>query len=167
MLSHRPGMTDIILASQANAVRFAAMFVRLTRRKRVKAGWLVALLYLFCMLAPGAALALGSAASCVPTEIAPAAVTHEHAQPMHTANAAHDHGGHHADAGEPAHQQPTHRHDGKTSPGPCCAMLCLSAIAADLPAIAKPAQPISACVSESHRRLHGTAPPLLFRPPNA
>ena len=41
------------------------MFVRLTRPMRAKAGWFVALLYLFCVLAPGVALALGDAASCL------------------------------------------------------------------------------------------------------
>ena len=41
------------------------MFVRLTRPARAKAGWFVALLYLFCVLAPGVALALGDAASCL------------------------------------------------------------------------------------------------------
>ena len=42
------------------------MFVRLTRPVRAKAGWFIALLYLFCVLAPGVALALGDAASCHP-----------------------------------------------------------------------------------------------------
>ncbi len=60
-----------------------------------------------------------------------------------------------------------HKHDGKTSPGPCCAMLCLSAMTADLPSIAKPTQPISTSVSEIYQRLHDTAPPLPYRPPNA
>ena len=41
------------------------MFVRLTRPVRAKAGWFVALLYLFCVIAPGVALALGDAASCL------------------------------------------------------------------------------------------------------
>ena len=45
------------------------MFVRLTRPVRAKAGWFVALLYLFCVLAPGVALALGDAASCLMTEL--------------------------------------------------------------------------------------------------
>ena len=44
------------------------MFVRLTRPARAKAGWFIALLYLFCVIAPGVALALGDAASCLMTE---------------------------------------------------------------------------------------------------
>jgi len=147
------------------------MFVRLTRPVRAKAGWFVALLYLFCVLAPGVALALGDAASCLMTEI-PSAATHVHdgAQPMHAASAAHQHGEehqHHADAGGATHDHAKHQHGGKGSPGPCCAMLCVSAIAADLPAVAKPVQPISLCTSENFQRLPGEAPPLLYRPPIA
>ena len=137
------------------------MFVRLTRPIRAKAGWLVALLYLLCVLAPGAALALGSAAPWLPDEIKPASVAHMHQDSVD--GALHEHGRHHqADTGHAKHT-----HDGKTSPGPCCAMLCLSAIPANLPAIAKPAQPVSVCVSETYRRLADKAPPLLYRPPIA
>src|SRR6266540_1730559 len=117
------------------------MFVRLTRPMRAKAGWFVALLYLFCVLAPCVALALGDAASCLMTELPTTAVTHVHdgAQPMPAASAAHQHGEghqHHADTGSATHEHAKHQHDGKGSPGACCAMLCLSAMAADLPAIA-------------------------------
>ena len=132
------------------------MFVHLTRRMRAKAGWFVALLYLFCVLAPGAALALGDAAPCFPTESTPAA-THGHEHSGHVT--AHEHS-HQADAGHAKHT-----HDGKTSPGPCCAMLCLSAIPANLPDIANPPQPMSVRISESYQRLPGKAPPLLYRPP--
>ena len=141
------------------------MYVRLTRPVRAKAGWFVALLYLFCVLAPGAALALGDAASCLVHQSGMAAAAH-----MHAATASHEHGEihqHRADTGDAPQEHTKHRHDGKTSSGPCCAMLCLSAIAADLPAIAKPVQPISLCVSENFQRLPGKAPPLLYRPPIA
>jgi len=144
------------------------MFVRLTRRMRAKAGWLVALLYLYCVLAPGMALALGDAAPCLPTEITPVAVAHLHHDSVH--GAAHQHDAvladhltdHLADAGHARHT-----HDGKTSPGPCCAMLCLSALPASLPAIAKPSQPKSVRLAEIDRRLPGKAPALLYRPPIA
>jgi hypothetical protein len=141
------------------------MFVRLTRPARAKAGWFAALLYLFCVLAPGVALALGDAASCLVHQSGMAAAAH-----VHAATASHAHGEmhqHHADAGN-ASQEPTkHQHDGKGSPGPCCAMLCVSAIAADLPAIAKPSPPVSLCVFGNFQRLPGEAPPLLYRPPIA
>lgn len=137
------------------------MFVRLTRRKRARAGWFVALLYLLCVIAPGTALALGNPAPCLPAEMAP--VVHEH---VHSAGAAHAHGGIHADHEADA-SHAGHSDDGKTAPGPCCAMLCVSAIPASLPAVAKPAQPITACVFAIYQRLPGKAPPLLYRPPIA
>jgi hypothetical protein len=59
------------------------MFVRLTRRKRVKAGWFAALLYLFCVLAPGVALALGDAASCLLPQSGTAATMQEHEGAQH------------------------------------------------------------------------------------
>jgi hypothetical protein len=150
------------------------MFVRLTKPVRAKAGWFVALLYLFCVLAPGAALALGDAASCLVHQFGmTASHMHEGAQPEHVASHQHhamqadEHAMHHADSGHtmPGHSE--HQHDGKTSPGPCCAMLCVSAIAADPPAVEKPSPPISLCVSENFQRLPGEAPPLLYRPPIA
>jgi hypothetical protein len=149
------------------------MFVRLTRRKRVKAGWLAALLYLFCVLAPGAALALGDAASCLVAQSGTAAAMHEHEGAQHAASHRHHemqadmHATHHADAGHAMPGHTKHQHDGKGSMGPCCAVLCVSAIAADLPAVEKPSQPRSICVSESLQRLPGEAPPLLYRPPIA
>jgi hypothetical protein len=140
------------------------MFVLLTRPKRAKAGWLVAVLYLLCLLAPGTALALGSPAQWLPAGIGQAAVAHEHDHSGH--DGAHQHGamhaGHQADA-----DGVKHKHDGKTSPGPCCALHCLSAIPAELPAIAKPVQSVSLCVSENFQRLPGEAPPLHYRPPIA
>jgi hypothetical protein len=145
------------------------MFVRLTRPARAKAGRFAALLYLFCVLAPGVALALGDAASCLlhqPTT----ATEHVHTGDQADA-AAHQHHGQHAmqdaDAGHALPAPAGHQHDGKGATGPCCAMLCVSAIAAELPAIAKPAVPVSTCVSENFRRLPQEAPPLLFRPPIA
>jgi hypothetical protein len=108
----------------------------------------------------------------VMTELPTSATTHVHdgAQPMLATSTAHQHGKghqHHADAGGATHDHAKHQHDGKTSHGPCCAMLCVSAIAADLPAVAKPSPPISLCVSENFQRLPGEAPPLLYRPPIA
>jgi hypothetical protein len=145
------------------------MFVRLTRHMRRKAGWFAALLYLFCVLAPGAALALGDAASCLTFETP--AIAHGHdAVPSAAARSHHHHdmqASQPADAGPAADDHARHEHHGKGLPGPCCAMLCVSGIAADLPALATPAQPISLCVSEHFQRLPGQAPPLLYRPPIA
>lgn len=146
------------------------MLVRLTKPVRAKAGWLVALLYLLCVLAPGVALALGDAASCLMTELPASGAAHiqDGAQPVHAASVAPQHGEEHqhrADAGGATHDHAEHQHGGKGSAGPCCAMLCISAIATDSPAVATPVQPISFCVPEIFQRLPGEAPPLLYRPP--
>jgi hypothetical protein len=146
------------------------MFVRLTRPVRAKAGWLVTLLYLACVLAPGVALAFGDATTCLMIEPKTTDTAHIHgdAQPAHEAAAAHQHDEdhqHHAHSGDPAHGHAGHQHGDGASPGPCCAMMCISAMAPNPPAVAKPSTPISRCVSENFQRLPGEAPPLLYRPP--
>jgi hypothetical protein len=149
------------------------MFVRLTRPARIKAGWFAALLYLFCVLAPGAALALGDAASCLLPQSGTAATMQAHEGAQHAASHQHHemqadaHAMHHADADHAMPGHAKHQHDGKGSMGPCCAVLCVSAITADLPAVEKPSQPRSVCVSENLQRLPGEAPPRLYRPPIA
>lgn len=140
------------------------MFARLTNPIRIRAGWLLALVYLLCVLAPAAALAVGNDAPCLEAETGMAAMMQAEldavaALHMHHAGS-HEHGAMHA-GGHHAH----HHHEGKTSAGPCCAMLCLSAVPADLPAIANPAPPMFVLVSASFRLLRGGAPPLLYRPP--
>ena len=138
------------------------------------AGWLVALAYLLCVLGPGVALALGNGpAPCLTEEMSPVALAPAQdpsmaMMNMHADGSSHDHGGHHAHhhagmEGEPA----GHHHKGHALPGPCCAMMCVSAIPADLPAISAPSQPVSVCVLETDRGAPGKAPPLLYRPPIA
>jgi len=163
------------------------MFVRLTRSRRVTAGWTAALVYLLCLLAPGAALAFGNGpAPCFIEEVVPVAIiakSHDrsHAKsddsaPMthrHADGSVHDHdamrGHHHAGANDapPAHHHDGKTHDGMASPGPCCAMLCVTALPADLPLIVKPSQPTSLCAAEAEWSAPGKAPPLLYRPPIA
>jgi len=46
-------------------------------------------------------------------------------------------------------------------------MMCVSALPAELPSVAKPLQPISACTVEITASLHSEAAPLLYRPPIA
>jgi hypothetical protein len=46
-------------------------------------------------------------------------------------------------------------------------MMCVIALPADLPSVAKPLQPVSAGAPEIVASLHSSAPPLLYRPPIA
>ena len=146
------------------------MLLHLTRSMRIRVGQLVAFAYLFCVLAPAAALAWGHGpAPCldeaVLTDVAPA---------YQTMPAGHVHGASSQDhAGLHAHHQAAqdapvqHHHDGKGKAGACCGMMCVSALPAEFPSVAKPLQPTSACTVEITASLHSEAPPQLYRPPIA
>lgn len=138
------------------------MFVRMTRSVRIWTGWLIALGYLVCVLAPGTALALGIGPTpCFDLNLPVAAAPMN----MHDDGAMHDHmmhAQHHADGSE---QSTHHHHESKASFGPCCAMMCIAVLASTLPAVVAPSQPVSSCTTEADLSLPGKAPPLLYRPP--
>lgn len=138
---------------------------------RIRVGRLVALAYLFCVLAPAAALAWGNgAAPCLDdSRLADLVPAHHQMQDGHMhGDVSHDHAGMHAHHQAAAQDEPApHQHDGKGHAGPCCAMMCVSALPADLPGVAKPLQPVSACAPEITASLRSAAPPLHYRPPIA
>jgi hypothetical protein len=145
------------------------MLSQLTRSMRIRVGRFIALAYLFCVLAPAASLAWGTgSAPCFDDALLADLVPIHQAMPashMHD-GASHDHAGMHAHHQTAAQDTPApHHHDGKGKAGPCCAMMCVSALPADLPSFAKPLQPVSACSPEIVASLHSTPPPLLYRPP--
>jgi hypothetical protein len=147
------------------------MLLRLTRSMRIRVGRFIALAYLFCVLAPAASLAWGQGpAPCLDNDVLRANIVPAHHQ-IQTSHAHGDHSHHHA--GAHAHHEtaardaPVPHHHDKGTPGPCCAMMCVSALPADLPSVAKPLQPISACSPEIVASLHSAAPPLHYRPPIA
>jgi hypothetical protein len=148
------------------------MLLRLTRSMRIKVGRFIAFAYLFCVIAPAASLAWGSApAPCLDDALlADRVPVHHQMQAGHTHDgASHDHAGphaHHQGAAQDAPPTP-HHHGGKGTAGPCCAMMCVSALPADLPSVAKPLQPVSACSPEIVASLRSAAPPLHYRPPIA
>ncbi len=152
------------------------MFVRLRGSRRQTAGWTVAAVYLLCILAPGVALALGHGPAPCLSETTVMMPMHEASAgmaDMHGNGSPHDHAAmhehHHADANDAplVHHHHDKPHDNTSSPGPCCAMLCVTALPADLPLMGKPSQPISLCAAEIARSAAGKAPPLLYRPPIA
>jgi hypothetical protein len=148
------------------------MLLRLTRAMRIKVGRVIALAYLFCVLAPAASLAWGSGpAPCLGDEVLRADLVPVHHQ-MQTGHmhdgASHDHARSHAHHQTAAQDAPVpHHHGGKGTVGPCCAMMCVSALPADLPSFAKPLQPVSACAPEIAASLRSATPPLHYRPPIA
>ncbi|UFX48216.1 hypothetical protein HAP47_0016760 [Bradyrhizobium sp. 41S5] len=107
-------------------------------------------------------------------EVPPAAAAHVHgmtkvhAEGVAHDHAAHDHGGMHGQhAANATDQHAKHSHDGKNAPGPCCAMMCVSALPADLPSVTAPLHPIATRLAEALQSLHSEAPARLYRPPIA
>ncbi|WP_438744054.1 hypothetical protein [Bradyrhizobium sp. U531] len=148
----------------------AGMLLQLTRSMRIKVGRLIALAYLFCVLAPAASLAWGGPAPCFEEPALAAAMPMHHQMAAGHAHdgAMHDHAAAHAHHQIAAQDAPApHHHDGKGTVGPCCAMMCVSALPADLPNVAKPLLPVSTCAPESVTSLLSTAAPLHYRPPIA
>lgn len=137
----------------------------------MRAGCLIVLAYLFCVLAPSVSLALGAPFPCLTDEVPPVATMHMHeAAVTMVGDTGHDHHGMHshhtADAATPpAHH--SHGHDGKDSPGSCCALMCVLAMPADLPSVAGPRHPIATRVSEAYPSPRSEAPARLYRPPIA
>ncbi|UPK25832.1 hypothetical protein IVB26_31745 [Bradyrhizobium sp. 195] len=147
------------------------MLLRLTRSMRIRVGRIIALAYLFCVIAPAASLAWGSGpAPCLDDAIlADLVPAHHQMQAGHVHGAAsHDHAGPHAHHQKAAQDAPaSDHHGGKGTVGPCCAMMCVSALPADLPVVATPVQPTSTCAIELVASLHSAAPAQRYRPPIA
>ena len=83
-------------------------------------GWLVAIAYLFCMLAPAAALAWGTGpAPCLAEGLVHEALladlvpAHQHMQPGHDHAAPHDHAMHADHHGAAQDQSGTHHHEAR------------------------------------------------------
>jgi hypothetical protein len=161
------------------------MFVRLTRANRLRAGWLLAVVYLLCVLAPTISFALpgeARAALCLTDEDHSLRIMPVHeasrlvVQHVHGGGQAHEHSdasaqsGHVSDhdhlkssaAGEPSspagggHKAPA---------GQCCGMVCVSALPATIIEIVKPSEPATLCVSKTYQNVADKSPPRLYRPP--
>jgi hypothetical protein len=162
------------------------MFVRLSKAKRLKAGWLLALLYMLCVVAPGISFALpgGSrTAACLSEEGNVPGAVHvqksaeasapqtENADQVHEHPAAHAYfgpSGGHKDMAYVADDAPAPANEPhKTSGAQCCGASCLSALPATIVDIVKPSAPASIRGSETYRNAADNAPPQLYRPPIA
>jgi hypothetical protein len=118
---------------------------RVTKRRRWQAAWLLALIYVFAVLAPAAANAFAPA-------FAHAATAHDHLA------LGHDHDDAAPDRG--------HDHDGEhTDQLKCCGLACISALPAHHIDVARPElAPIITMVFVSQEGA-GRSPPRLYRPP--
>lgn len=158
------------------------MLVSLTRNRRTKAGWIVALVYLLCVMAPGLSYALPGehAVPCMSMGGLMAGTLQMHAEPVqpmhaHPGGQTHDHSSAHAMAmsdGEPSSmasdmdgdEAPAHK-GAHVSGGQCCAQMCVSAMPASLCDIAMPPMPGVVRVVTTYRAAADNAPAVRYRPP--
>jgi hypothetical protein len=140
------------------------MSVRLTTKYRIRAAIALALLYAFCVLAPSAALAFvdGPIAFHCLTEQHGFAGTHDHGGPPHVPADGTTHH-HHDGGGTPKHSDA----DGKSHPGNCCGLFCMTALAAD--AALTLASPVNFTFARPalDDHLTGRGPDRINRPPIA
>jgi hypothetical protein len=157
------------------------MFVRLTTARRGRAGWLLAFVYLLCVLAPTISFALPGSQAVAPCLIdanhAPGLV-HVHTdvptRHVHIDSQGHDHSGGHSHAiSDDAHRSISMALNAKSVPekaphssaGQCCGLTCVTALPATLIDIVKPSAPTALCEVGGYRKVTDNAPPRLYRPP--
>lgn len=154
------------------------MLVGLTRTQRKRAGWLVALAYLFCVLAPTIALALPghhTPPHCLTGDNHVPGMVHVHDEGVMLA---HEDGHAHHQAGVQVDLAASH--DAKTAvpkndtdpakapqsmDGKCCGLMCVTALPATSIAVARPLVPKAVRVFDNYRKLADNAPARLYRPP--
>ena len=157
------------------------MFVRLTGANRLRAGRLVALVYMLCVLAPSLSFALpGSHAvsPCLTDAGQVLGIMHVHAD----APAIHLHGDGQMHDRAPArsHASPSDSvaaikalaapgqnpsKGSHSSQGQCCGLTCLFAIPAALLEMATPSEPTATQVAEGCHEVADNAPSRHYRPP--
>ena len=153
------------------------MLVRLTRAKRLRAGWLIALAYLLCVLAPTISYALPGVhapALCLTDQNHVSGMVHVHSEPqhVHSDGHAHDHAvmqgnstGHDHSMSVESDSKSAPGEASHTSSGQCCGLMCVTAIPAKVADIVKPSAPTALCEVEGCRNVADNALPRLYRPP--
>lgn len=151
------------------------MLVRLTRTKRLRAGWLVALAYLLCVLAPTISYALPgnhTPAPCLTDEGHVPGIVHVHSEHVHDNGQLHDHAAAQVHSGGGDHSMLV-ASDSKSAPekaphtsgGECCGLMCVTALPAKVVDIVKPSAPTALCEVEGCQNVAANAPARLYRPP--
>ncbi len=150
------------------------MLVRLTRAKRLRAGWLIALAYLLCVLAPTISYALPGVhapALCLTDQNHVPGLVHVHSEPqhVHSDGHAHDHAAMQGNSTGHDHSMSDSKsapgEASHTSSGQCCGLMCVTAIPAKVADIVKPSAPTALCEVEGYQNVADNAPPRLYRPP--
>jgi hypothetical protein len=150
----------------------------------MKAGWIVALVYLLCVIAPTLSYALpgNHAVPCMSMGglmSGPMQMHDEAVQPMHAHldGQMHDHSLPHAiaisddDQSSMASAMDGDEAPSKTSPhtssGQCCAMMCVTAMPASLVDFGMPPMPTVVRIATSYLAVADNAPAVHYRPPIA
>lgn len=149
------------------------MLVRLTRNQRKKAGWIIALVYLLCIMAPTLSYAMPgkqAVSDCMTIERVAAGSLHMHDMPAptilaHVDGAAHDHA--HAQPAAMSDEDAPSKKGPHTTSGQCCALMCIGAMPAPLMEIASPSVPTIVRMTTSYRATADNAPDVHYRPPIA
>ena len=157
------------------------MVLRLTRARRSKAGWLLSLVYLLCVLAPTISFALPGShavAPCLADAIHVPGMVHAHTEVptrhVHSDSQGRDHFDWQSHAISKGAQRSTSiALNGKVVPakaphssaGQCCGLTCITALPATLINIVKPSGPTALCEVEGCRKVTDNAPSRLYRPP--
>lgn len=150
------------------------MLVRLGRARRLRAGWLVALAYLLCVLAPAISFAVPGShalAPCLTDADRAPGVVHMHndrpAQHVHKGGHVHDRSGdsqtnfgEDRSVSKSAPENAPHSSDGQ-----CCGLMCVTALPATGIEIVKPSAPTALCKIDGYAKVTDNAPPRLYRPP--
>ena len=156
------------------------MFTSLTRLKRLRAGWIVALTYLLCVLAPTLSFALPGSRAVSPC-LTDAAIVRMHSdspvQHVRIDGHGHDHANAHSHASpgdldhslsmaiKSVNDKSVPEKAPHSSDGQCCGLMCVTALPATLNDIAKPSVPVALCEVEGYRKVTDNAPPRHYRPP--
>jgi len=145
----------------------------------VTLGWIVALAYLLCVLAPTVSYALPgehALAPCLTDESHVPGMVHVHAdgptRHVHQDGRVHEHSAVRANS-DGDHRSMSMTLDSRSVPekvphssdGQCCGLMCVTALPASLVDIVTPSAPTAACEAESYRKVTDNAPARLYRPP--
>jgi hypothetical protein len=150
------------------------MFFLLSRTKRLRAGWLIALTYLFCVMAPTISYALPgvhAAALCLTDRNHVPGMVHVHSEPQqgHEGGHPHDHAQGLASDGvsssTTSDSSPVPEKAGHASGAQCCGLMCGTALPATVIDIVKPSAPPALCEVAGHRGAADNAPARHYRPP--
>ena len=156
------------------------MLSRLNRPKRLGAGWLIALIYLLCVLAPTISFAipgLHAVAPCLIDASHAAGMVHVHTEVptrhVHNDSQGHDPSGdsHAISNGDrrsmslALNPKSVPEKAPQSSDGQCCGLMCVTALPAMLIDVVKPSAPVALCEVEGCRKVTDNAPPRLYRPP--